>query len=220
MDETEIRLFGTEDLNQDRYQNIIATSLKELADFFRCTPKTVEVYFHKNRSTFDSAWGSKTQNWMVGYHKENTTQIHLLHPSVYEELSIHQFSEEDFARIIQHELGHLFVSLISPKCPYLFNEGFALYLSKFYMKEKVVSKIKERGKMPDFETLFFFEFDYLASSFAALLMEMLSLEQGHEKLKEFMVLLSEKDYPNAFRGVYDLDFCEYYPRFMAWLTKK
>lgn len=216
-----IKIIGLDEADYKRYFKILLEHIKWACDFFEWAPPEIIVEFHKTRESIDKHWGSKSYNWMVGFHKENTPEIHLIHPHNYEELSVHKFSEEDFANLLKHEITHLFVELKYRKYPYLFDEGLALYVSNFFLKDKVLQKVKEKEAIPDFESLFFFENDYLAASFFSMFLVYLESRYGSPKLKIFVNQLDNPNYKKVFEDNYECNFDEEYEvNFLKWLLQK
>ncbi len=217
----EIKVSGLDEVDYEKYFKILLGHIKWACDFFEWAPPEIIIEFHKTRESIDKHWGSKSYNWVVGFHKENTTEIHLIHPHSYEELSVHKFSEEGFANLLKHEITHLFIGLKYQKYPYLFNEGLALYVSNFYLKDKVLQKVKERNILPEFESLFFFENDYLAASFLSMFLVYLDGKYGAEKVNVFVNQLDHPDYKQVFTDNYECNFDEEYEvNFLKWLLQQ
>lgn len=217
----EINIIGLDEVDYNKYFKILLEHVKWACDFFELTLPEIIVEFHKTRESIDKHWGGKSYNWVVGFHKENTTEIHLIHPLNYEELSVHKFSEEGFANLLKHEITHLFVGLKYKKYPYLFNEGLALYVSNFFLKDKLLQKVKEKNALPDFESLFFFENDYLAASVFSVFLVFLESKYGTSKLKLFVNQLDNPNYKKVFDDNYGCNFDEKYEvDFLKWLLQQ
>ena len=217
----EIKVSGLDEVDYEKYFKIVLEHIKWAGDFFDWVPPEIIFEFHKTRESIDKHWGNKSYNWVVGFHKENTTEIHLIHPHNYEELSVHKFSAEGFANLLKHEITHLFIGLKYQKYPYLFNEGLALYVSNFYLKDKVLQKVKERNILPEFESLFFFENDYLAASFFSMFLVYLDGKYRAEKVNIFVNQLDHSDYKQVFKDNYECNFDEEYEfNFLKWLLQQ
>jgi len=113
-------------LSVEEYKN---KALKELGDFFgfELEPKVIIV---KDRDEIDKLLGYKTENWLVGWADKDS--IYILDKDNYEKESIHKYSDENYSKLIKHELAHVFfLNLSNNKSePDWLWEGLSLYLAE------------------------------------------------------------------------------------------
>jgi hypothetical protein len=106
-------------------------ALEELKEFFQFrweknTPKLIVV---DDRDTINALYGKPTENWMVAW-AEDTRNIFILSRENYENYSSHKYSEDEYYKLIKHELSHMFYKLITfTDKPRWLNEGIGTYLS-------------------------------------------------------------------------------------------
>jgi len=112
-------------------KNCYEKSMKELNKFFRINWKkdTPKIVLMADRKAIDKHRGAKTEDWVVGYVKNN--KVFVLSPENYEKESCHKFSEKEYYGLIKHELVHLFEFAItkSNNSPNWLREGLAFYLA-------------------------------------------------------------------------------------------
>jgi hypothetical protein len=122
--------------------------MKELDDFFglnwkRNKPK---IFLVKDRESINKLMGMKTQDWIVGW--ANNQDVFVLDKDTYEKESCHTYSDDEYFRLIKHELAHVFTRVYSG----IFNksiepdwlwEGVAIYLSDQNKTKKKPNQLNE-----------------------------------------------------------------------------
>jgi len=63
----------------------------------------------KDRETINRLRGKETEDWIVGW--VNKTDVYVLDKENYEKESNHKYSDEEYFRLIKHELAHSFFRL-------------------------------------------------------------------------------------------------------------
>jgi len=127
-----------------------------------------------------------------------------LSPESYENESNHTYSDEEYFRLIKHELSHLYSKkLFDSYKPIWFNEGIAIYTSG---QNVVKTKPQKFAKFMDF-------FDkggggvYAESGFAV---EILIKEIGKEKflkmLEKIELPVTEESFKNHFKKNFNYDW--------------
>jgi len=119
-------------------------ALEELREFFQFrweknTPKLIVV---EDRNTINAVYGKPTENWMVAW-AEDTRNIFILSRENYEKYSSHKYSEDEFYKLIKHELSHMFYKLITfTDKPRWVNEGISTYISGQLDSTKPIQEFK------------------------------------------------------------------------------
>ena len=111
--------------------NLFEECMNELKDFFKInwTKNRPSIILFEDRETLDELKGSKTDDWNVGFATNN--KIYLLNRENYEKESCHKYSDEEYKKLLKHELVHLYYDIFSRGAHYprWFNEGLAVFLS-------------------------------------------------------------------------------------------
>jgi len=125
-------------------------AMKELIQFYEINwcDNIPKIHLVPDRKTFDALKGRKTEDWVVGTTLGSKSILYILDPASYESESNHKYSDEEYFRLIKHELSHLFQSnLFDSFQPVWFTEGIAIYTSG---QLSVKRKPKEFTKFLDF----------------------------------------------------------------------
>jgi len=113
-------------------QRFYDTALKELNEFYginwvRNLPRLIIV---NDRKDIDALFGRKTESWVIGWSENNN--IYVLDKAKFSKESDHkQYSDEEYAMLIKHEMSHSFSSILARgnvKPNWLW-EGIAIYTS-------------------------------------------------------------------------------------------
>ena len=116
--------------NDEKLQGYYDTALKELNDFYginwvRNLPRLIIV---DNRKSIDALFGKKSEGWMIGWSENNN--IYVLDKAKFSNESDHkEYSDEEYAMLIKHEMSHSFSSILAKgevKPKWLW-EGIAIY---------------------------------------------------------------------------------------------
>lgn len=128
-------------------EKVYNKSMKELNKFYEKEwkegiPKLIIV---NDRKTIDKLNGHKTEEWVVGWSEGRN--IFILNPKNYEKESNHKYSNEEYSRLIKHELSHSFLNLSSQhpkyKLPSWFSEGIAIFTSGQNKFKKIPKKFEK-----------------------------------------------------------------------------
>jgi len=184
---------------------MLVKAMKELNDFFKIgwVRNVPKIFLLKDRKTMDLLFGEKTKNWVVGFcYGKN---ICLLNPKNYEAESDHKYIKKDFAKLLKHELCHLFISAVSGKNnlkPRWLIEGACVYLSGQYRRYKVASKLKNFLKFYDKSGSQI----YRESGFAVkFLIEKYGKKKFLRMLKDLKDHQTKLQFDNLFKTVYGID---------------
>ena len=194
-------IFDVKSRKDELLEQCYGGALKELNEFFEMDWKRNKpaVFLMADRETMDKHRGIKTERWVTGY--VNGANIFILAPENYEKESLHKFSEENYYKLIKHEMVHSFELIISKnknKPDWLW-EGLALYLAGQVQETKKPKHLKEFLK-------------YYAKSGkgvyneAGFAVKFLVEKYGKEKLlkllKSLKDITSEKQFCEKFRDIY------------------
>lgn len=141
-------IFTIQSRNEKFLEKFYDKSMRELDDFFgvnwkRNKPK---IFLVKDRESINRLMGMETQDWIVGW--TNNQDVFVLDKDTYEKESCHTYSDDEYFRLIKHELTHVFTQAYSG----IFNksiepdwlwEGLAIYLSDQNKTKKKPNKLKE-----------------------------------------------------------------------------
>jgi hypothetical protein len=180
--------------------NLFEECMNELKDFFKInwTKNRPSIILFEDRETLDELKGSKTDNWNVGFATNN--KIYLLNRENYEKESCHKYSDEEYKKLLKHELVHLYYDIFSRGAHYprWFDEGLAVFLSgqlgnknleKF---EKFLDYFEKRG-----DNL------YTEGGFAIkILIENFGQEKIFELIKNISSLQTEEKFNLKFKEIY------------------
>ena len=114
-------------------------TLEKISKFFEVEGfKPPNLILLENRKAINIAWGKETASWVVGWYSGRA--IYLLCPENYSAESSHTYSNEEYKRLIEHEVIHFFYkALVGSNRPLWLGEGLSVYLSEQY-KEKTKPK--------------------------------------------------------------------------------
>ncbi|KKS31539.1 hypothetical protein A2380_00645 [candidate division WWE3 bacterium RIFOXYB1_FULL_43_24] len=125
-------------------EKLYSQALEELKEFFQFrweknTPKLIVI---EDRDTINAVYGKQTESWMVAW-AEDTRNIFILSRENYEKYSSHKYSEDEFYKLIKHELSHMFYKLITfTDKPRWLNEGISTYISGQLDNTKPIEEFK------------------------------------------------------------------------------
>lgn len=184
-----------------KVEKYYAGALKKISTFFEIEGfKPPNLILLENRNTIDIAKGKKTENWVVGWYSSRV--IYLLCPENYSKESSHTYSDEEYKKLIEHEVGHFFYrALVGSNKPVWLGEGISVYLSEQY---------KEKEKPKKFEHFLNYynqgdENVYTESGYAV---KLLVDKFGKTKLVNFAKSLwkheSPKDVEKKFQEIFEL----------------
>ncbi len=121
-------------------------SMAELGKFFgiNWTRNRPRIVLMKNRKTIDLFREKKTPDWLVGW--VGGRAIYILDKKGYEKESCHKYSDQEYSRLIKHELAHLFFQIAAKKdiCqPDWLWEGTAMFLDGGYPRRRKIIRFTE-----------------------------------------------------------------------------
>ena len=86
------------------------------------------VYLLNSRKMIDKVYGKETQDWMVGW--SDGRNVYLLDRENYEKESKHKYSDDEYFKLLKHELTHLFYKILTfSDKPRWLSEGVSVYTS-------------------------------------------------------------------------------------------
>ena len=87
---------------------VFKNSIKELNEFFEINwiENFPELVIVPDRKKIDELMGRKTEDWMVGWIGKN--KVYALDSKNYEKESCHKYSEDEYSKLIKHELSHCY----------------------------------------------------------------------------------------------------------------
>jgi len=189
-------------MQQDKkITEFLKSTQKELSDFFGINIELPTVSFINSREEIDKIWNRKTEEWFVGWTKDNS--IFILNPEVYTKESSHK-DIGHFWKVLKHEYSHLYYrKIISSGYPKWLNEGLACYLAN-QVKEKPTRK----------EALKVFEYyrkgDWLVYKVGYFWIKLLIEKFGKEKLLNLLKKIdsqtTEKEFSKNFRRIYGFHY--------------
>ncbi len=126
-------------------EKIYNNGVKKFNVFFNLNiPKgKLKVFLVQNRKDIDLLRLEKTENWVVGWCNHNI--IFLLNRNNYEKESSQKYSNNEYSRLILHEMVHFFHGNLvnrSSESPAWLNEGIAIFLSGQNKLKKTPQKFK------------------------------------------------------------------------------
>jgi len=202
-------IFNIQSRENPKIEKIYEHSMEELSEFFNINWKKnrPRIFLVKDRKTIDELMGYKTDDYLVGW--LNNLDIYILDNENFEKESSQKYSEEEYYKLIKHELVHAFTTVVAdiydkPILPDWLWEGLALYLAGQNNPKQVPEKLEN--------FLDFYEQDmentdvYKEAGFAV---EHLVKEFGKEKLLDLIKSLksvsSESGFSQKFENIYGLD---------------
>jgi hypothetical protein len=192
-------------------EGLYEKAMGELHDFFglnwaRNRPR---LFLVSDRETIDNLKGYKTEDWVVGWASNNNDRdVYVLDKDNYTKESRHKYSDEEYFRLIKHELAHLFFRRVSgfKSEPHWLNDGVCTYLS---------------GQIPDKEIRLHSFLEHYSKSGPSvyteggLAVKYLVEKYGKTKLLELIKSLknvnSEDEFKKAFEKIYgfELDYSNF-----------
>ena len=168
-------------------------AVEELNQFFSTnwSSKDINIFLIDDRKTLDVLSEFKTKAWMVGFYMSRNS-IGLINPKNLESESIHKYSEENYFKLIKHEICHVYLGAIFGTSSFRWiEEGVCVYVSWQY--EKVTK----------FKNLFNDKNYYVESGYA---FKLLADKFGEDSIYEFLKKQSgcetQKEMEKAFEKVY------------------
>jgi hypothetical protein len=130
------------DDKQDKFiEEIFEQSMKELSDFFgiNWTRNRPAIVILKNRQEINDFNREKTEDWEVAFARNNA--VYILDRKNFEKESCYKYSDDEYRKLLKHELTHLYYNLFSKgnHYPKWFEEGLAVFISG-QSKDKKVKK--------------------------------------------------------------------------------
>lgn len=182
-------------------EKIYNESMEELEGFFQISWKinTPVLILTSDRKIFDNIYKRKTEKWLVACNTGSA--IFILDRKNFEKESSHKYSDDNYKKLIKHELCHSFCEVLSNKNykPIWFSEGVALFVA-----EQINDKIPPK-KFSNF--LEFYDKQgskmYDESGFViALLLKKFGKEKLIHLIKSLKKAHSEKDFAREFKKIY------------------
>lgn len=100
--------------------------IDDVSNFFELPRVDINIHLIQSRQEFDKIDGSKTEDWVVGFTKNNT--IYIFDPEKFEQYSTHPKS--DFGSVLKHEASHIYYKKIKANgYPHWLDEGVACFIS-------------------------------------------------------------------------------------------
>jgi len=170
------------------------------------------IYLVKDRNTINTIMGKETKNYVVGF-IDDKKNIYLLDKENYETESCHKYSDNNYFKLLKHELAHSFMDRYTDNKrikPKWISEGIPVYLSgqneneNFKKLSGFISFYSNDGKQFN---------SYTESGFA---IEFLITQYGKEKLLSFLQELkkddSESNLNKTFKKIYgvELDYKNFF----------
>jgi len=130
-------------------EEFYSNCIKKTAEFFELSRyDKPQLIFLENRKVIDTFFGHKTEDWVDG--GSNNGIIGLLLPENYEKYCSHRYSEENYKKLIAHEVCHYFQDrLVNTYKPMWLGEGLAVYLSGQYLDKPVPTEFRNFLKYHD-----------------------------------------------------------------------
>jgi hypothetical protein len=182
-------------------QKIVEKSISELNEFYGIELKNPpEIIVVPDRKTIDILWNKKTESWLIGWTK-NDKNIYILDRNNFEKESNHTYHPDSYARLIKHELSHIYFSQLAGgrhSKPRWFAEGVAIYTSGQNIEKTKPTEFKD-----------FLEFTetggsgvYKESGFAVeLLVERFGKDKLLELIKGLNVIASSEAFDELFERI-------------------
>ena len=125
-------IFSIKTKNDNIIERDYNQSMKELNEFFeiKWERNKPNIFLMKDRKTINEIRGKETENWIVGW--VNNKDVYILDKENYEKESCHKYSDEEYSRLVKHELAHAFFQILSnnKSQPDWLWEGIAMFVSK------------------------------------------------------------------------------------------
>jgi hypothetical protein len=185
-------------------EKVYKGSMKELEEFFEMKWKVTKpnIFAIKDRKSFDTIRGKKSQNWVIGENKER--DIFLIDKKNFEKESSHKYSPKRYKTLIKHELCHSFFYVFSggKYYPLWLNEGVAIFNSGKLYKSRRIKKFS--GVLASYQ-----KYSQKLWDESGFFIELLIKKFGKQKLlnliKSLKEINSEKEFNSLFKKVYKFD---------------
>jgi len=199
------KVFNVTTSDNKKVEEFYEKALKELADFygFEWTQNTPKIFLVPDRKTFNALYHKETEEWVVGSTMNSNNTFFVLAPDAYGSESSHKYSDEEYYKLIKHELSHFYArTFFDDYKPKWLTEGLALYSA---------GQLNEKWKPKKFiKFLDFFSNGgpglYDESGFAVeVLIKQLGKEKILEILKGIKIPVDEKEFKEYFEHSLNID---------------
>lgn len=191
--------------NNKKIKSFYNKAIKDLDIFYQIkwNENMPRVFLIKSRKEYDTLYGHKTEQWVVGSTMGSQNKVYLLRPDVYEKESNHKYSDLEYETLLRHEISHLYSRIFySDYKPRWLLEGIAIYSS---------GQLELKRKVKEFK--YFLEFFekggtgvYDESGWAVLILDK---EFGRKKLLKLLKSLNgfkdKKEFNKIFKKIYGFD---------------
>ncbi len=164
-------------LEDPKLEEYYERAMKELNEFFgiRWVRNRPGVYLVDDRDTINSIRGAKTEDWVVGWINGGEMAF-VLNKDKFENNTNHKYNDDDYFKLIKHELAHLFFKIAAggKTGPKWLWEGVSILVS---------GQAEQWGKPKEFKGFLEGNDVYKESGYALLL---LVNKYGKDKLIEFL----------------------------------
>jgi len=196
-------VFEINKVDRPKIDEVYENSMGELDNFFELgwVKNRPSLILIPDRKTMDALKGEKTEDWVVGW---GGRDVYLLSDKNYEKESSHNYSDEEYFKLIKHELAHCFSNVISgfANKPTWLLEGISIYLSGQNSMKKKPGKLE--NFIEHYDTL-----DRNSYRESGFVVEFLVEKQGKEKLLELLKKSGNTDskegFSELFKSIYGFD---------------
>ncbi len=142
-------IYKINEVKNELVEKAYKEAMLDFNDFFgiNWVDDTPNVVVLSNRKEIDAFYGCKTESFVVAFGKPgNLRNIYLLDNEKIEQESSHKkYSDEEYSRLVKHEICHLFYMSISKSNfrPVWLTEGVSIYLSGQLAENKPVKKFSD-----------------------------------------------------------------------------
>jgi hypothetical protein len=198
------------------YKDLISEKFNFLVNFFDFEPGDifVEIFPLKEFKEQCKIEGINISNWCVGVTPKNC-RVYVLDKKDFSKREGH--TEEEFERVILHELAHMFIRrILWPKQTYIWiQEGICEYLSfgDYPLKIKKFVSLKYLEKKEDWDK----HYSYQQS---ALFFKFLINKFGKDKIPKFIKKIKEKSEEESFKEVFGEELNKAEEEFKAFLENE
>lgn len=196
---------SVEKSNNKKINSFYNKAIKDLDIFYQIkwNENMPMVFLIRSRKEYDTLYGHKTEQWVVGSTMGSQDKVYLLHPDVYEKESNHKYSDKEYETLLRHEISHLYSRIFySDYKPRWLLEGIAIYSS---------GQLELKRKVKEFK--YFLEFFekggtgvYDESGWAVLILDK---EFGRKKLLKLLKSLNgfkdREEFNKIFKKIYGFD---------------
>lgn len=191
-------IFKVTQIENQQLEEYYDRAMKELIEFFgiKWVRNRPGVFMVDDRDTINSIWGTETDDWVVGW-INGGEMVFVLNKDKFEGNTTHKYNDEDYYKLIKHELAHLFFKIATGNKtgPKWLWEGVSILVS---------GQAEQWGKPKEFKGFLEGKDVYKESGYALLL---LVNKHGKDKLLEF--LKTYKDFSGdlsiLFKKTYSLE---------------